>query len=135
MLPQTNASHGNDFRRLVELTSQPEPEAAYLSPRSSVRTIKIDIFFRLSFASWESYGYYRDDRYRLLHCIISLLLLNPAFLVSFGAMSISFYSCKTNKRGEVPLKILSTYFRNFQNLCCRSRNSLRVPSITENFPS
>ena len=39
---------------LIELTSQPESEAAYLSPRSSVRTIKIDIFFRLSFASWEA---------------------------------------------------------------------------------
>ena len=71
----------------IELTSQPEQEAAYLSPRSSVRTIKINIFFRLSFASWESYGYYCDDRYRLLHCIISLFILNTAFLVSLGQLT------------------------------------------------
>ena len=43
-------------------------------------------------------------------------------------------SCKTKKRGEVPLKILSAYFRNFENLCCRSRNSFQVPSVTGNFP-
>ena len=79
---------------------------------------------------------YCDDRYRLLHCIISFLLYGTLLpWCRRGNWHLILLMQDKEKGSSSSVKMISAYFHNFHDLCCRSRDSLLVLSITENFPS